>query len=81
MPVSWKTLFLPKNFPSGQTIHNYVFGHNETHMGLVLDYGSLLNHHESPNVKAAEVLGSNTVHFQVHTRFEYFHRNAVKKCD
>ena len=74
VPIVGKTLLLPKSFPSGQAIRNYVFGHNETHMTLVLDYGSLLNHHENRNMKAAEV------QFQVRTRFEYFPRNAVKIC-
>ena len=71
VPVSSKTLFLPKNFPSSQVLRNYVFGHNETHLGLVLDYGSLFNHHESANVKAGEeVPGSdNNVHFQVSMGF------------
>ena len=73
LPVNWKTLFLPKNFPSGQAIRNYVFGHNETHMSLVLDYGSLANHHESRNAKIAkEFPGSNKLDFQVRTRFEFF---------
>ena len=81
MPISWKTLFLPKNFPSDQAIRNYVFGSNNTHMGLVLDYGSLLNHHESRNMKAGKAFpGSNKFHFQVRTGFEYFNRNAVKIC-
>ena len=66
MPVSWKTIFLPQNFPDRQVLRNYVFGYNETHMGLVIDYGSLLNHHENANAKAGEEIpGSNEVHFQV----------------
>ena len=81
MPISWKTLFLPKNFPSDQAIRNYVFGNNNTHMGLVLDYGSLLNHHESPNVQAGKAIpGSNKVHFQVRTGVQHFHRSAAKIC-
>ena len=52
LPVSWKTLFLPENFPNSQVLRNYVFGHNQTHIALVLDYGSVLNHHESANVHA-----------------------------
>merc|ERR1719174_2768806 len=62
VPVSWKTLFLPNNFPNNQVLYNYVFCHNETHMALVLDYGSVLNHHESANVE--EVPVSNNVEFK-----------------
>ena len=81
MEISWKTLFLPNNFPSGQVLRNYGFGYNETHTGLVLDYGSLLNHHESPNVEVGEEFPkSNKVHFQVRMSFEYFHCNAVTMC-
>ena len=70
LEVSWKVLFLPINFPSSQVISNYAFGYNETHMGLVLDYGSLLNHHKSPNAKAGEeVPGSNNVFFLVSMDF------------
>ena len=66
-----KTLFLPNNFPPYEFVHNYVFGYNKTHMALVLDYGSLLNHHESANVKAGEeVPGSNKVNFQVRMGFQ-----------
>ena len=70
MPEIWKTLFLPKNFPKTQALRNYVFGHNETHMALALDYGSVLNHHESPNVKAGEEFaGSGGVDFYVRICF------------
>ena len=65
LPATWKTLFLPKNFPKKQVLLNYVFGYNETHIGLVLDYGSVLNHHESANVKAVEFPASNNIHFRV----------------
>ena len=42
-------------------------------MGLVLDYGSLLNHHESPNVKPGEEFpGSTYIHFQVSMVFNIF---------
>ena len=64
-----------------QALRNYVFNYNETHIGLVLDYGSLINHHESANVKAGEeVPGSNKVNFQVLMGFQYAHRNALKIC-
>ena len=66
MLASWKTLFLPENFlNTRQVLGNYVFAYNETHMSLILDYGSVLNHHESANVEAAKVPGSKNLHFQV----------------
>ena len=67
LPVSWKTLFLPKSFTTSQVLENYAFGYNETHVGLVLDYGSVLNHHESANVEAVYQLGSSypNYHFRV----------------
>ena len=72
VPASWKTLYLPINIPKSQVLRNYVFSHNETHMGLVLDYGSLFNHHESANVEAGGVPGSRVnVYFQVHMGFQY----------
>ena len=74
MPVSWKTLFLPKNFPIDQVFSNYILDDNETHTGLVLDYGSLFNHHESANAKAEEqeeVPGSSNFHVQVRMGFQY----------
>ena len=80
MPVTWKTLFLPKNFPKNQALRNYVFGHNETHMGLVLDYGSILNHHESANVEAVKFRRSNNVHFQVRVGFVCGNINVLKIC-
>ena len=49
---SWTTLFLPNNFPRQQTARCYVFNHNKTHMALDLDYGSIINHHESANARA-----------------------------
>ena len=52
---SWMTLFLPKSFPRRQTLRCYSFGHNETHMALDLDYGSIINHHESANARAEAV--------------------------
>ena len=50
------TLYLPYNLPWGQTTQCYIFGHNETHTALDLDYGSIINHHESAN---ARVIGVN----------------------
>ena len=71
--ISSKTLFLPEYFPESQVLGNYVFGYNKTHMGLILDYGSLFNHHESANVEAGgEVAGSSNVEFMVRLGFQAF---------
>ena len=70
VPASQKTLFLPNNFPNSEALYHYVFGYNTTHMGLILDYGSLFNHHESANVEAGgEVAGSSNVEFIVRLVF------------
>ena len=61
---SWMTLFLPKNFPRGCDIWYYCFDHNDTHVALPLDYGSLLNHHKSSNTLTRSGINDN-VHFQV----------------
>ena len=78
--ATWKTLFLPENFPKCH-VRNYVFGHNHTHMAFVLDYGSVLNHHESANVKAVVDIhrpASDNVHFQVRRGFVCANHNALK---
>ena len=81
VPASWKTLFLPKNFPNSEALCNYPFEYNKTHNGLVLDYASIFNHHESANVKAGEAVpGSNNVYFQVRMGFQYANRNVLKIC-
>jgi hypothetical protein len=81
LPATWKTLFLPNNFPKSQALRNYVFGHNETHMSLVLDYGSVLNHHESANVRAVQFQpSSNNVNFRVRMGFVCGNRNVLKIC-
>ena len=80
VPVSWKTLFLPKNIPKNQVLCNYAFGYNETHVGLVLDYGSVLNHHESANVQVGEEYPGGGVHFYVRMGFQSGNRDAPKKC-
>ena len=49
---SWMTMFLPRNIVQFQDVHNYAFEYNETHLALGLDYGSIINHHESANTKA-----------------------------
>ena len=78
--VSSKTLFLPQHFPESHVLGNYAFGYNKTHIGLVLDYGSIFNHHKSPNVKAGEKFpGSNKIHFQVRMRFQEANCNVLKK--
>ena len=68
--MSWMTLLLPENIVFNNAVWNYVFGHNETHSALALDYGSVANHHESANTRAVHVLGHNLtyekgMHFQV----------------
>ena len=81
LPGTWKTLFLPANFPKNQALYNYVFGHNETHMALALDYGSVLNHHESANAKAehfSELPPGNEVQFRVCVGFVCGNRNILK---
>ena len=72
MPATWKTLFLPKNIPQNQGLINYVFHYNETHTALVLDYGSVFNHHESANVRTVEILPSDNVYFRVRMGFVFF---------
>ena len=57
-------LFLPKNLPPDLSPWNYVFQHNETHVALPLDYGGILNHHDSPNTKVV-FAGKSSMHFQV----------------
>ena len=81
MQVSWKTLFLPQNFPENQVLRNYVFGYNETHMALALDYGSILNHHESANAKAVRFFGlppGNDLQFRVRMGFVCGNHNVLK---
>ena len=59
------TLILPKNFPG---CLNHVFDYNATHNALVLDYGSVQNHHKSANTRARPFTGFNfNIHFQVST--------------
>ena len=80
LPKTWKTLFLPQNFPKGQFLRNYVFGHNDTHMALALDYGSVMNHHDDPNVQAvhfAEFPPGNDVQFRVCLGFVCWNRNDL----
>ena len=77
---SWKTLFLPGNFPTRQALCNYAFGYNATHVALVLDYGSVLNHHESANVEVGEEYPGGGVHFYVRMDFQCGNRNAPKIC-
>ena len=48
---TWITLFLPKNLPDDLSFRHYRFGYNETHTAVPLNYGSILNHHESANTR------------------------------
>ena len=66
MLQSWMTLYLPYNLPKSQVVHNYIFSHNKTHTGLVIDYGSLLNHHENSNANAGTISRPTpNIHFVV----------------
>ena len=60
------TLFLPKNFLP-LSVGYYCFAHNDTHMAIPLDYGSLLNHHKSANTDIR--VRNNNLHFQVREFF------------
>ena len=73
------TLFLPANSIYGQAAWNYVFGHNETHKALALDYGSVMNHHDSANTRAIHFPGfKKGIHFQVRRGFQYANRNVLE---
>ena len=82
MPGIWKTLVLPGNVPKNQALRNYVFGLNETHIALALDYGSILNHHESANVHAVHFteFPGNEIQFQVCMGFVCGNRNVLKNA-
>ena len=58
---SWMTLTLPENFPRAEVATNYLFPPTS----MVLDYGSIANHHESANTEAARVTGSDNIDFYV----------------
>ena len=75
------TLYLPYNLPRSQVVCSYAFDHNETHAGLGIDYGSLLNHHESANVKHVSISGSDpNVVFQVRrvSHLSFMNGNVLK---
>lgn len=74
---SWMTLFLPKSFPRRQDAWYYLIGHNETHMALPLDYGSLINHHECANTR---MIGFNNIHYQVRRVFRCVNHNVLKNA-
>ena len=80
VPAVWKVLFLPQNFPNSQVLQNYVFGYNETHMLLAIDYGSILNHHESANVKPVVVPGTDVAYFRVRIGFQCENHNILTIC-
>ena len=75
---SWMTLFLPKNLPEGLSIWYYCFGHNETHVAIPLDYGSLLNHQKSANTYARPD-PDNNMHFQVQGLFQMCKSQRAQK--
>ena len=56
------TLSLPGGNPGLQTLRCYAFAHNKTHMGVDLDYGSIINHHESANTEA---IGIKKMYYRV----------------
>ena len=78
------TLFLPNNFPKSEAAKNYMFGHNKTHKALVLDYGSLMNHHESSNTKAMSIdqpppkIQNENINFQVRAGFPFGNHMLLK---
>ena len=74
------TLFLPNNF-SPLSIGYYIFAYNATHVAMPLDYGSLLNHHESTNAEAVGVSGCvSNVYFRVRRGFLFANHNVSKVC-
>ena len=60
---------MPANIPKNEALYYYVFDYNKTHMGLVLDYGSIANHHESANLEAG-AKAAGTLQFKVRWAFE-----------
>ena len=67
---SWMTLLLPQSFPQHEMLRCYVFGRSKTDMALDLDYGSIINHHESANavaaaVKSADARAGGYMHYRV----------------
>ena len=52
---TWMTLFLPQTIPNDLIFRHYCFGFNNTHSAIPLNYGSLLNHHESANTRFANM--------------------------
>ena len=54
-------LTLPENFPRAEVATNYLFPPTS----MVLDYGSIANHHESANAEATRVTGSDNIDFYV----------------
>ena len=72
------TIFLPADFPQSLTPSYYLFNHNETHMALPLDYVSIFNHHESPNVK--KIKTGHNVYFEVRGGFQCANRNILQIC-
>ena len=73
------TLFLPKRLPQDLSLWYYVFGYNETHMALPLDYASLFNHHKTANTYIW--LGRNSnMHFRVRGVFQCANHTVLRIC-
>ena len=67
---SWMTLYLPINIPMEEDAWDYAFAINETHKALALDYGSVINHHDSANTRPIHFSDfENDIHFQVRRGF------------
>ena len=67
------TLFFPESFPKGQAARDYIFSYNKTHIALPLDYGSIMNHHESFNAEPIGLIEDpDNFHFQVRSVFQSF---------
>ena len=76
-------MFLPSNFPTSQVLRNYVFGYNDTHTALAVDYASVMNHHDSANVQAVRFVKfppGNDLQFQVCMDFVCGNRNVLKNA-
>ena len=74
---------MPENLPPSQVLHNYAFNYNDTHMALIIDYGSVLNHHESANAQAvriSQLAPVRKLQFQVRMGFVCGNRNVLKSA-
>ena len=48
---TWVTLFLSRSVSKDLIFRHYNFAFNVTHAAVPLNYGSILNHHESANMR------------------------------